>query len=88
MNMYKKVQYLYNTRYVDRDSQIDLGQLEANCYSFFEEESCKTICVSRDCPLLVFRILDCLVVLSMVISKNDSKPTGYFLKYLHAKKCH
>jgi hypothetical protein len=59
MNMYKKVQYvLDNTRYVARDIQIDLDQLEANCYSFFEEESCKTKCVSRDCPLLVFRILD------------------------------
>ncbi len=85
MNMYKKVQYvLYNTRYVARDSQIDLDQVEANCYSIFEEESCKTKCVSRDCPLLVFRILDCLVVLSMVISKHDSKPTGYFLM---SKKC-
>ncbi len=60
MNMYKKVQYvLYNTRYVARDSQIDLDQLEANCYSYFEEVPCKAKCISRDCPLLVFRILDC-----------------------------
>jgi hypothetical protein len=74
MKMYKKVQYvLYNTRYVARDSQIDLDQLEANCYSFFEEESCKTKCVSRDCPLLVFRILDCLVVLSMVNRYTDAE---------------